>query len=120
MMRFLMQFFLIMILAILLDFILPWWESPLLRFIGGLAIQSRVSFLAGFLGIGLLWFGYAYWRDLHAAVSLGDQLATLFPVNKVALMALGALLGGLVGGFAALTGALLRPSSKKGANPYRI
>jgi cell division protein FtsX len=64
-----------------------------------------VSFAAGFLGAGLLWLGMAYYMDSATQSILTEKVNKLFPLNVFILMT---FVGGLVGGFAALTGALMR------------
>lgn len=67
------------------------------------------AFLMGLLGIGLLWGGYAAWLDQTTDSILGSKVAALFFLpNASVLAAVTGLVGGLLGGFAALSGALLR------------
>jgi hypothetical protein len=49
----------------------------------------------------------------NAAMPLAEKVAAIFTISKTVLIALTALLGGLVGGFAALSGSLLKPKKSK-------
>jgi hypothetical protein len=62
----------------------------------------------------LLWFIHAFIIDLQASAPLAEKIARLLMVqNKILLFLLTAVIGGLVGGFATLSGALLK-SGRKG------
>ncbi len=63
------------------------------------------SFAAGFLGAGLLWFVMAYYIDTTTQSILTEKVQRLFPINMFLFTV---LVGGLVGGFAALTGTLVK------------
>jgi len=54
-MRFPVQILAIIILGFFLELFLPWWSVALAAFVGGLLINTRMNFLAGFLAVGLLW-----------------------------------------------------------------
>ena len=72
------------------------------------------DFLAGFLGIGLLWLLKAWVIDTTSATELADKVAHILPLgHKGFLFLLTSFLGGLVGGFASLTGSLLRKDTPK-------
>ena len=64
------------------------------------------SFLSGFIAIGVLWLGLALYVDNATHSILTEKISQLFPLN---LFVLTTLIGGLVGGFASMTGALLKP-----------
>ena len=64
------------------------------------------AFLSGFISIGLLWLGLALYVDNATQSILTEKISQLFPLN---LFVLTSLIGGLVGGFASMTGALLKP-----------
>ncbi len=110
-MKFLTQLIVTIVVCYLLQLFLPWWTLTL----GSLAIafladnKGFVSFVAGFLAIALLWIGMAYYLDFGTNAILSEKINRLLPINAfVATM----VVGGLVGGFAALTGALLRSKKK--------
>lgn len=103
---------LILFSSVLLQLVLPWWSVVPLCL--ALAAWFRVSgggaFLAGLLGVGLGWWLPALWLNTHGAGLLAARVATLLPLGSNAglLVLVGGLLAGLVGGLAALSGALLR------------
>jgi hypothetical protein len=91
---------------------LPWWSIALAGFIVGLLIpqSSAFAWLSGFSGIFLLWGLLAAWIDYRNLHILSSRLAVLFPLggNGWALVLLTAVLGGIVGGTASMSGSLLR------------
>jgi hypothetical protein len=108
-MRFLLQFVFIIILGYILELFFPWYTIAVAAFLLGYALKSKANFLAGFLAIGLLWTAKAWLTDNAGDSDLANRVAHIFTLpNKSLLYAVMALVGGLVGGFAALTGALLR------------
>ncbi|HEY9008808.1 MAG TPA: hypothetical protein VIM75_21870 [Ohtaekwangia sp.] len=113
-MRFIIQTIAIFILAYLLEMFLPWYSVAVAAFVLGYLLKSNVNFLAGFLAIGLLWFTKAWMLDANSTTDLAGKVALIFPVKeKIWLMTVAALLAALVGGFAALSGALLKPQKRK-------
>ena len=71
--------------------------------------SSGKSFLGGFVGVGLLWFGTAMLIDVQTNSILTEKVALLFPTKTPALLfLLTAVIGGLPGGFAAMSGWLLK------------
>jgi hypothetical protein len=91
----------------LIQYFLPWWTMALVALVVGYIFHNRgtVSFTAGFLGAGLLWLAMAYYMDFATHSILTEKVSKLFPLNVFVMTA---VIGGLVGGFAALTGTLLR------------
>lgn len=86
----------------------PWWTMAIGAFLVGFVFSNTgsKSFLAGFISIGLLWLGLALYVDNATQSILTEKISQLFPIN---LFVLTSLVGGLVGGFASMTGALLKP-----------
>ncbi len=86
----------------------PWWTMAIGAFLVGFVFSNTVSksFLAGFISISLLWLGLALYVDNATQSILTEKISQLFPIN---LFVLTSLVGGLVGGFASMTGALLKP-----------
>lgn len=105
------------LLAFVAGIYLPWWSLAIAAFIGAVIVQqsSWHSFFAGFLGIFLLWALLAWWIDWNNHSYLSQKIASLLPLsgNSVLLILVTAFIGGLVGGFAALTGSFLRPVDKR-------
>lgn len=106
-MKFIIQLIITIAVCFLLQTFLPWWTLA----IGALAVsfavgnKAGVSFAAGFVGVGILWFGMAFYIDQTTHSILTEKVNKLLPLNSFVLTT---LIGGLVGGFAALTGALLK------------
>jgi hypothetical protein len=106
-MKFLVQVIFTIILCLLLQFFLPWWTLAIGAFIVAFLFDNKSfpAFAAGFLGVALLWLGMAAYISLVSDSVLTTKLNQLLPINSFVVTA---LVGGLVGGFAALTGSLFR------------
>jgi len=106
-MKFLIQIIATIIICFLLQTFLPWWTLAIGTLGVAFAVGNKawISFLAGFVGVGILWFGMAYYIDQTTHSILTEKVNKLLPLNSFVLTT---LIGGLVGGFAALTGALLK------------
>jgi len=104
------------ILTALLAFIgglyLPWWTIAVAAFLVALVIPQFPwkAFISGFLGIFLLWGLIAFWKDMENQGILSSKIAQLFHVgsSSITMIFITAILGALIGGFAALSGAYLR------------
>ena len=108
-MRFPVQIIVIIVLGYLLEQFLPWWSVAIAAFLGGVLVKTRLNFLAGFLAIGFLWIGKALITDVSSDSEFADRVARIFMLhNKSILLLVTFLLSGLVGGFAAMTGSVLR------------
>jgi len=117
-MKFLFQILAVVIVCFLLQSFLPWWSMAVGSFAMGYLFNNggSKSFLAGVLGVGLLWFTMSYYIDQTTHSILSEKVGKLLPVNPFLLTA---LIGGLVGGLSALTGAWLRAGSKSTSDYYR-
>lgn len=110
-MKFIFTLLLILIVATILQFYLPWWIIAIVAFAANLIWQQKAvaAFFTGFLGIGLTWISYAIWIDWHSNAVLSKKIATLLNLPSSWLLVLITLvMSGLVGGFSALTGNLFR------------
>jgi len=99
------------ILAYLFQQMFPWWSIAIASFLISFIISSNgfSSFISGFLGIGLLWFLFATRIDMLTESILTNRVAGIFSLpNGFLLILVTAIIGGLVGGFGALTGSQLR------------
>ena len=113
-MKFLAQLLAILVLGFLFELLLPWWSIAIAAAIGGFTLKTKANFLAGFLGIALLWLTKALLIDMQSTAPLADQIAAIFKLQHKALLYLiMAILGGLVGGFASMTGSLLKQEKTK-------
>jgi len=106
--RFIIQVVITAIVCFMFQKLFPWWTMAIGAFLVGFVFSNTgfKSFLAGFLAIGLLWLGMALFIDNVTQSILTEKIGQLFPLN---LFVLTSLVGGLVGGFASMTGSLLKP-----------
>lgn len=115
-----MKFLTATLLTSLLSFIsglfLPWWGIAIAALLVAAIIHQKTgkAFLAGLLGVFLLWAGIAWWIDMKNSSMLSQKVANILPLsgNSILLIAVTGLVGGLVGGFAAMAGSSLRASAK--------
>jgi len=112
-MKFVLQFIAIAIGAFVLELFLPWWSIAIVAFAFGYLLKSKQNFLAGFLALALLWGAYAFFIDARGAAPLAERVAGIFTINKTLLFFITAFIGGIVAGFAALSGSLLKRSKRK-------
>ena len=91
---------------------LPWWSFVVTNLIIAIAmpIKPLQSFIAGALGVGALWAGLAFGIDLANNHILSTKVAQILPIggSYIALIAVTALVGALLGGLASLTGSFVR------------
>lgn len=115
-MRFLLATILTGVLAYIAGLFLPWWVLAFIAFAIALLFPQRLSsaFLSGFLGIFIMWSLVAAWIDVKNNSLLSHKVAQLLPLggSSVLLILVSALVGGLVGGFAAMSGASLRQPAR--------
>jgi len=108
-MKFIIQFVAILFCAHLLALFMPWYCIALACFLMGYMLKSNANFLAGFLAIAALWTFNAWLADSSSPSDLANRVTVMFSLkHKYLLYLIMASIGGLVGGFAALTGSLLR------------
>ncbi|MBS0000345.1 MAG: hypothetical protein KFF73_15290 [Cyclobacteriaceae bacterium] len=106
-MKFLAKFIVIGILTYSFEQFLPWWSIALAAFLGGMILKSRGinAFLAGALGVGLIWLWVALRIDYQTNSILTSKIALIFQLeNKNLLIAITVLLGSTIGAFSAWTG----------------
>ena len=116
-----MKFIVSIILTLLLSFIsgiyLPWWGIAIAAFLVALLIPQRPgnAFLAGLLGVLLLWVALAWWIDMRNNGVLAQRMSVLLPLggSRVLLILVTGIIGGITGGFAALMGTYLRLSPRR-------
>ena len=91
---------------------LPWWSFVVTNLIIAIAlpIKPLKSFIAGALGVGALWAGLAFGIDLANNHILSTKVAQILPLggSYIALIAVTAIVGALLGGLASLTGSFVR------------
>ena len=102
----------IAVLSLLAQLFLPWWSLAVVAFLVCFwrSPSAGRAFLQGFAGVALVWLIYAV--IIHAqtdGVFTGRMSELLFKTNSAALPLLAtAVLGGLVGGLAGLSGYLVK------------
>lgn len=93
---------------------LPWWSFALTSLIVAVAVHQRAgrAFLSGFLGVFLLWAILAFLKDSANEHVLSVKVAQLLLKNNsyILVILITGIVGGLVSGFAAMTGSYLRRS----------
>lgn len=106
-MGFILRIIIIAALCYLIKSLLPWWSIALVAFCVSAIWRgsSANAFLAGFLGVGLLWFGMALFYSTSYDTSLPDNVAKLFQLGSSEILAAATgLIGAIVGGLASLSG----------------
>jgi hypothetical protein len=105
-----LQLIIIGICAPLLQIILPWWIIAPVAFL--VCFWKRTgafnAFMASFLSVFIVWLILAVRIHIQSNGLLTEKIAFLFPLggSATALIFLSALMGGLVSGFAGLSGNL--------------
>jgi hypothetical protein len=108
-MRIFIQIIAIVFLGFILELFLPWYVIALVAFLFGYLFESESNFLGGFLGVAILWLIQIGIVVLSSSSTLLEKVSRIFPVKESWILVLiTALIGGLVGGFACLSGAMLR------------
>jgi len=110
-MRLLFAIILIALLSFAAEYFLPWWSIAVVCFCVAVffRLQNGKAFLAGFLGIFLLWFAVAFASDIQNDHLLSSRMAQLFFLpGSLLFILVGAFVGGIVGGLAGWSGAILR------------
>lgn len=116
-----MKFFVATILTALLAFIsglfLPWWGIAITSLLVAVLVHQKAgkAFLAGFVGVFILWAGLAWWIDMKNNGILSKKIAGILPLggSSIVLILVIGLVGGLVAGFAAMSGSYLRASASR-------
>jgi len=115
-MKFLTATFLTALLAFISGLFLPWWGIAITSLLVALLVHQKAgkAFLAGMLGVFLLWAGLAWWIDMKNNGVLSKKVAAVLPLggNALLLILLTGFVGGLVAGFAAMSGSFLRVTDK--------
>ena len=111
-MKFIVALLLTALLAFAESLFFPWWSIAIASFIVAIFIHQKPgkAFLCGFLGLFLLWAGQATFIDFKNEHILSLKVANILPLsgNPLLLIMITAFIGGLVGGFGALTGSFTK------------
>jgi hypothetical protein len=111
MIKFLVSILLIALLSFVCGLFFPWWTMALVAFAVNALIPQKplFAFFTGFVAIFLLWGIMALAIDQLNNSILSSKIAAILPLggSAFALVSVTAFIGGLVGGGAAITGALI-------------
>lgn len=111
-----LQTFLILITAYLLNLFLPWWSIAIPGLFYGWWFNKNAgtSFVLGFLALFLLWGGQALYIHVANDGILSTRIAEMLQVGSPYLVVLiTGVLGGLVSGLATVTGSLVKETPRK-------
>lgn len=111
-MKFLLTVLLIALLSAGAEYFMPWWSAAAVCFLVSLFVKQGAgrAFMIGFCGVGLLWLALALRADMANNHILSAKMAVLFHMPNYGLfVVVTVVIGGLVGGLAALCGALVKP-----------
>lgn len=115
-MKFITALVLTAIFAFISGLFLPWWGIAITSLLVAVIIHQTAgkAFLSGLLGVLLLWSGLAWWIDMKNNGILSSKIAQVLPLggNTILLIFVTGLIGGLVGGLAAMSGSYLRSSPR--------
>lgn len=115
-MKFALHTVAVALIGFVLELFLPWWSIAIAAFIVGLLFAQNgwQSFFAGLLGVATLWLIMSMYIDISTDSILSSRIAGLFPTKTVPLLiVITCVVGGLVGGFASLTGGLITHKNRK-------
>lgn len=111
-----MLFLVILILSFICSYFLPWWFMAVVGFVAAYFFGKKPgkAFLSGFLAVFFAWSLLALFKSIPNDNILATRVAHLMQLpNWILLLIVTGITGGLVGGMAALSGALTRKAFKK-------
>jgi hypothetical protein len=115
-MKFIVAVILTALLAFAAGLFLPWWSIAIVALFVAVLINQRsgIAFLSGFLGVFLLWGLLAWWINMKNEGILATKIASVLPLggSAIILILVTGFIGGLVAGFAAMSGSYLRTSNR--------
>lgn len=107
-MKNILPFVLFIIAAAVLQLLGPWWLPAIAAILFGFFLKDSSAaraFLLGFVGLFLLWGAWSMYSNGINDGLLAARVGELFQgLSGLALIALTALIGGLLGGFGSLVG----------------
>lgn len=107
----------IVVLAFILGYFFDWWTVAIAGFIGGaiFAKSSGEAFAKGTAAISTLWLLATWYHHFTTQGILSNKIAQILPVggNVGVLITVTILIGGLVGGWGAMSGFLVRNLFRK-------
>ena len=109
----------ILVLGILAQLMFPWWSSAIVAFWVGywIADSPSKSYMYGFVAMLLMWSIYATIQSSANGGLITTAFSNVFggKLSGTQLILATGFIGGLVGGFGAMTGTLLRQIVRKDA-----
>jgi len=94
--------------CLILQLVGIWWLPAIAAILLGYLMKDQSTsaiFALGFLGMFLLWAGWSFYSDNMNDGILSAKIGELFQgLSGISLIAISALLGGILGGLGALTG----------------
>jgi hypothetical protein len=112
-----MLFLVIFVVSFIGSYFLPWWAAAAIAFVAALFIgkTSGKAFWSGFGAIFVLWLILALMKSMPNENMLASRVIQLFPLPHqwILILLISALIGGLVGGLAALSGVLTKKAFAK-------
>lgn len=111
-----MLLLIIFILSLLAGFILPWWVIAVIAFFAAFFMgkTSGKSFGSGFLAVAVAWIILMLIRSIPNGNVLAGRVSALFHLpGWIWIVLVTAIIGGLVGGLAAMSGFLFKKAFTK-------
>ncbi|QQL48633.1 hypothetical protein [Mucilaginibacter ginkgonis] len=106
-----MLFLIILILTFAGGYIFTWWAGAIIAFVAAFYAGKKPAqaFWSGFGGIAISWIILALLKTIPNDHILADRVTKMMHLpNWIELLLITALIGGLVGGMASLSGFLVR------------
>ena len=107
----------VFVLTFILGYFFDWWTVAIAAFIGGFFFgnASGETFAKGTAAVSTLWLLMVWYHHFSTQGILSNKIAQVLPVggNVGILIAATVLIGGLVGGWAAMSGFLIRNLFRK-------
>ena len=115
-MKFFLRLILIGVLTYFSSFVAPWWIIVVVAFVGGISLpgNSITVFVSGFLGVGIVWMGYAWMLDTANESRFSSMIGEILTIgDSLLLVVASGVVGGICGGCSAISGSLLRQGDPK-------
>jgi hypothetical protein len=111
-----MLFLVIFILTLASGFVFTWWVGAIIAFVAAIIAGKTPgrSFLSGFLAIALAWMLLALFKSIPNDHILAGRVAAMVQLpGWIWVLIVTCLIGGLVGGFSALSGLFIKHAFQK-------
>jgi len=107
----------VIILVFVMGYLFEWWTVAIASFIGGaiLGKSSGETFVKGMVAVIIVWLLMVCYYHFSTQGILSNKIAQILPVggNVTVLIVVTVLIGGIVGGWAAMSGFLVRNLFRK-------